>query len=180
MTVEELLALPEDDTERWLVRGVLRERPSFFHDRFHGACLAEVGCELLTWLRQQPLPHGDVFAGNIGVVLRRDPDTLFGMDAAYLGPELAAHQSEEDGPVVGVPTLSVEILDVQDRVEEINERLDHYLAAGVPLVWLLDPHDRTVRVYRPDARPRLFNEDDTLTAEPHMPGFAVPVRRLFG
>jgi Uma2 family endonuclease len=44
----------------------------------------------------------------------------------------------------------------------------------------MDPHDRTVTIYRPDARPQLFNEDQELNGDPHLPGFRVPVARLFG
>ena len=44
---------------------------------------------------------------------------------------------------------------------------------------LRDPHDRTVTVYRPGARPETFNDAQELTAEPHLPGFRVEVARLF-
>ena len=35
MTTEELLALPEDGTDRWLIAGELRERPMTKRNRFH-------------------------------------------------------------------------------------------------------------------------------------------------
>jgi Uma2 family endonuclease len=76
--------------------------------------------------------------------------------------------------------LAVEILSPTDTQEEIHEKIDEYLAAGVALVWVIDPADRTVRVYRPDARPQLFNDEQELTGEPHLPGFRAPVARLFG
>jgi hypothetical protein len=36
-----------------------------------------------------------------------------------------------------------------------------------------------VMVHRPDAEPELFNIRQELSGEPHLPGFRVPVARLF-
>jgi Uma2 family endonuclease len=53
------------------------------------------------------------------------------------------------------------------------------MAAGVPLVWILDPYHRTVTVYRPGREPEFANALQELSGEPHLPGFKVPVSRLF-
>ena len=42
MTAEELLALPEDGTDRWLIAGELRERPMTKRNRFHSRATARV------------------------------------------------------------------------------------------------------------------------------------------
>jgi Uma2 family endonuclease len=65
------------------------------------------------------------------------------------------------------------------RTTRFNEKIDGYLAAGVLLVWVIDPHRRTVAVYRPGAEPELVNVRQELAAEPHLPGFRVPAARLF-
>jgi Uma2 family endonuclease len=44
---------------------------------------------------------------------------------------------------------------------------------------LREGNRQTVTVYKPGAKAELFNEDQTLSGEPHLPGFSVPVRRLF-
>jgi Uma2 family endonuclease len=82
--------------------------------------------------------------------------------------------------VNGAPTLVTEVLSPKDRQGDIHKRIDQCLRSGIPLVWMINPADRTVRVYRPDARPQLFNEDQELTAEPHLPSFRTAVARLFG
>jgi Uma2 family endonuclease len=180
MTTEELLALPDDGMERWLIRGELREKPMTVRNRFHSRAMARVTTVLETWLDQQPEPRGQVLSGEAGVRLRRTPDSTVGVDVVYVSPEVAAQQTDDTTLIDGVPVLAVEILSPSDTQEEINEKIDDYLAAGVPLVWVLDPHNRTVTVYRPDARPQLFNEEQELTADPHLPGFRAPVARLFG
>ena len=40
------------------------------------------------------------------------------------------------------PFLCVEILSRRDRLEDIQERIDDYLAFGVRFVWVIDPRSR--------------------------------------
>jgi Uma2 family endonuclease len=54
-----------------------------------------------------------------------------------------------------------------------------YRSCGVPLVWIIDPDQRTVIAFRSDGKPTLFNDEQDLTADPRLPGLRVPVRRLF-
>jgi Uma2 family endonuclease len=136
--------------------------------------------QILEWLERQPEPRGQVLGGEVGVRLGRTPDSTVGVDVVYVSAEVVARQADDTTLIDGVPVLAVEILSPSDRVEEIDEKVDGYLAAGVALVWVLDPHDRTVTVYRPAARPQLFNEDQEVTGDPHLPGFRAPVGRLFG
>jgi Uma2 family endonuclease len=82
--------------------------------------------------------------------------------------------------VNGVPALVTDVLSPKDTFGDVHKRINGYLRAGVPLVWAIHQHDRTVTVHRPDARPQLFNDEQELTGEPHLPGFRVPVARLFG
>jgi Uma2 family endonuclease len=179
MTTEELLALPDDGVERWLIRGELREKPVTVRNRFHSRAMICIGTELELWLRQQPQPRGQVLGGEVGVRLSRDPDSTVGVDVVYVSPEGMVRQTDETTLIDGVPILAVEILSPNDTVEEINEKIDAYLAANVPLVWVADPYRRTVTVHSPGAEPVLFNARQELTGEPHLPGFRVPVLRLF-
>ncbi|MBI3666390.1 MAG: Uma2 family endonuclease [Acidobacteria bacterium] len=47
------------------------------------------------------------------------------------------------------PFLCVEILSKDDRMGEMQERIDDYLAFGVPTVWLLDPRTKRAYVFTP-------------------------------
>ncbi|HZT82057.1 MAG TPA: Uma2 family endonuclease [Gemmataceae bacterium] len=180
MTTEEMLALPENGTERSLIRGRLRENPMTKRNRFHSRTEARIAQILGNWLDQQPEPRGEVFSGEAGVILRRNPDTTVGIDVVLFPPDVAVQDPEHTSMIEGVPLLAVEILSPNDTQEEIDEKVDEYLAAGVALVWLVNPHFRTVTVHRPGAEPELFNVTQELPAEPHLPGFRVPVARIFG
>ena len=179
MTTEQLLALPDDGVERWLIRGQLREKPMTYRNRWHSRTMARVARFLDVWSDQQPEPRGSVLVGEAGVRLRRDPDTTVGIDVVYISADLAAHNPSDTTIIDGVPVLAVEILSPNNTVEEIDEKIDQYLEAGVPLVWIVDTRDRTVTIYRPDQEPELVNVRQELSGEPHLPGFRVPVANLF-
>ncbi len=179
MSTEELLALPENGTDRWLIRGQLRERPMTVRNRWHSRATARVAKFLDNWLDQQPEPRGSVLSGEVGCRLQRDPDTTVGVDVAYVSAEVASRQGDETSLIDGVPILAVEILSPSDTQEDLHEKVNAYLQAGVQIVWLLDPYDQTVRVYRPGQPPTFFNAGQHLTAEPHLPGFRAQVRELF-
>ena len=80
----------------------------------------------------------------------------------------------------GAPVLAVEILSPSDNVERIHEKIKAYLSAGTQLVWIIDPDLYTVTVFEAGKSPILFNREQVLTAEPHLPGFQVAVGKLFG
>src|SRR6185436_374833 len=44
------------------------------------------------------------------------------------------------------PFLCVEVLSPEDRMSRVEQRIDDYLAMGVPYVWLLDPATRRAYV----------------------------------
>jgi Uma2 family endonuclease len=179
LTTEELLAMPEDGVDRDLIRGQLREKPMTRRNRPHSGATANVTYLLEAWRRLQPRPRGQVLSGEAGFRIRRDPDTTVGIDVAYISAKLAVNTPEHAKLVDGPPVLAVEILSPSDKHEEIMEKVQEYLEAGVALVWIIDPVLRTVTVCRPDAEPALFNVNQELTAEPHLPGFHVAVAEIF-
>jgi Uma2 family endonuclease len=54
-----------------------------------------------------------------------------------------------------------------------------YLALNVRLIWIVDPEDRSVTVYRPGHPVVVLGENDTLTGEDVLPGFTCRVGELF-
>jgi Uma2 family endonuclease len=179
MSTEELLALPDDGKERWLIRGELREKPMTVRNRWHSRVLSCLDHLVRLWLDQQPEPRGAVLVGEAGCRLRKTPDSTVGIDLVYISAKLAAPEPANTTLIDGVPILAAAVLSPNDTEEEVNEKVDEYLRAGVKLVWLVDPHYQTVIVYRSDAPPQLFNVQQDLTAEPHLPGLRIPVARIF-
>jgi Uma2 family endonuclease len=180
LTTEQLLALPDPERwERWLIAGQLRERPRNYRNHAHGRVEATICWLLHNWADTPAMPKGEVLVGEAGIRLRRNPDTTVGVDVAYLSPETADANLEDEGFVEGAPVLVVEILSPSDKHEDVTEKVAAYLEAGVKLIWVVDPAFRTVTVYRSDAEPQLFNITQDLSAEPHLPGFHPPVCDIF-
>ena len=51
------------------------------------------------------------------------------------------------GIITEPPFLCIEILSPDDRMQQMQERIDDYLAFGVRYVWLIHPHTRRAFVY---------------------------------
>jgi Uma2 family endonuclease len=179
ITTEQLLAMPDDGVERWLIRGQLREKAMTYRNRWHSRAMARIARFLDVWLDKQPEPRGSVLVGEAGVRLRRDPDTTVGIDVIYVSPEVAARHPDDTTIIDGAPVLAVEILSPNNTVEEIDEKIEQYLKAGVSLVWIVDTRDRTVTIYRPGQEPEFVNARQELSGEPELPGFRVRVADLF-
>jgi Uma2 family endonuclease len=179
MTTEELLALPDDGIYRELIRGELREYPMTTRGTPHCLAMTNLSYLFADWLRKQPKPRGLVYTGEARVRIRRNPDTFVGIDLVDISADLAARTPHGARFVDGIPVLVVEILSPSDRHEEVAEKVREYLDVGVPLVWVVDPEFGTILVHRPGAEPELFNKRQEITAEPHLPGFRVPVVDVF-
>ena len=61
----------------------------------------------------------------------------------------------------------------------MREKADLYLRNGTQLVWLVFPDDERVEVHSADGSVTRLGIDDTLTGGDVLPGFAMPLRRLF-
>ena len=179
VTTEELLAMPDDGVDREIIRGELRENPMTTRSGPHCLAMCNLAYLLGAWLRQQHPPRGRLYAGDARVRVERDPDTFVGVDLVYLAPDEAARNAPDATFIDGPPVLVVEITSPSDSAESIVEKVREYLRAGVALVWEVNPLFQTVTVHRPDARPVLFNVDQDITAEPHLPGFRAAVADIF-
>ena len=122
---------------------------------------------------------GTVLGGEAGIVIRRDPDTLRGADVAYISRERLARACSQ-GYLDVAPELIVEIVSPNDRWTDLTAKLEDYFSIGVDLVWVVDPQRRRVSCYRSPTDLALLGPGDTLTAEPILPGFMLPVSELFG
>lgn len=179
MTTDELLTLPDDEKRRWLIHGELREQDVTIRNRFHSITMARHTGELYIWWAKQSLPRGEIVCGEAVVRLPGEPPTTIGVDVAYVPPDVIVRQTDDTTSIEGVPTLIVEILSPSDKIEDLDEMVNAYGTAEVPLVWLVDPRDRTVTIYRPSGEPVLVNAEQELTGGDVLPGFRVPVAKLF-
>jgi len=115
---------------------------------------------------------------EIGIVLRRDPDTVVGADAAFVLKQSLPVKHSREGYLETIPEIIVEVKSKNDTVPEIRSKCEDYFEAGVKVVWRVDPKTQTLLAVYNDGREQSFGIADTLTCE-LLPGFAVPLSVLF-
>jgi Uma2 family endonuclease len=101
----------------------------------------------------------------------RIPDVAFIAWERFPGGKLPAE------PIPGLaPDLAVEVLSRGNTAAEMERKLRDYFAAGVRLVWYLDPEPRVARVYTSPTEVQQLSEADTLDGGAVLPGFRLPIR----
>lgn len=120
---------------------------------------------------------GWVLEGEAGVYGRRNPDTVRGMDAAFISK--ARHPARPKGYLEVAPELIVEVISPNDRWKDIQDKLKAYFAIGVEQVWLIEPEDHTVFVYLELTEVIRLGEADILQGEGVLSGFTLPQAELF-
>ncbi|MGD9854896.1 MAG: Uma2 family endonuclease [Planctomycetaceae bacterium] len=179
MSLAEFHNLSNDpDVERELLFGELVERPTTKRNRWHANSEAAVAGILRNWNRSRSPRPGKVYSGEIGCDLPV-VDSGVGIDVAFFSNEVLDAQEEDAKYIVGPPVLAVEILSLSDVVEDVLKTVKVYLAAGVQLVWIIDPYQRTLTVYAPNARPQMLAEGQDYCGDPHLPGLKFSIDELF-
>ncbi len=168
LTAEEFYALHRDHCE--LVRGeVVDLMPPGFR---HGRLAVKLATAINTHAKQHRLGATVV---ESGFVLHRGPDTVRGPDVAFVCQERVV---DTEKFYEGAPDLAVEVLSPDDRIGQVNARLRDYFAAGVRVVWLVDPDQQTVAVHDKE-HARTLRAPESVDGGDILPGFALPIASLF-
>jgi Uma2 family endonuclease len=77
------------------------------------------------------------------------------------------------------PDLAVEVLSPGDVADDMDQTVQEYLTAGVRLVWEVHPASKTVIVHRGDRTITALKVSDALSGEDVIPGFSVPLAKIF-
>jgi Uma2 family endonuclease len=147
--------------------------PAGFQHGHLGAKLAQI---LLNFA--EPRGLGAVTGSETGFLIARDPDTVRAPDAAFVRAERLP-PADPRGFFPGAPDLAVEVLSPSDRASEVSAKVRDWLEAGAGAVWVIDPENETVTVYRTPGEAAILGISDTLPGGDVLPGFAVPVREIF-
>ena len=173
LTLDQFLALPEQEQRCELIDGVLRI--AAFPIPAH-QFLAVV---LLTRLSEQIMETGQGIAlPRTGVILARD---------SAVGPDITVIRADRthiigDTVINDAPDIVVEVLSSNRRADLVRKR-ELYEALGIPEYWILDGAADTLTVLAlgPDGRyweRAILTAADTL-ATPLFPQFRLPLAQLF-
>lgn len=159
-----------------LVRGEVMEVPPPGQE--HGVVGGNVTGILFIYGRQSG--HGYVATGDSAVQTQRGPDTVRGADVCFYSYARLPRDRVTRGIPPVPPDLVVEVYSPSNRPGEMRSKVNEYLAAGVLMVWVIDPATRTLAIYRPDAlHPTVLGEADELVDLPELPGFHCRVADFF-
>jgi Uma2 family endonuclease len=175
MTVDEFLVADVPDGKVELVRGELRVTPP------PGAPHGTAGTNLVVLLSNHVNANnlGHVFGDSFGYVLTQLPHTVRVPDLSFVRADRLPAEGIGPGLLRFAPDLAVEVLSPSESALELEEKLADYTMAGTPLIWVVDPVRRTVRIMN-SARPvRWLQEADTLDADDIIPGFTCAVSAIF-
>ena len=174
VTAEELARLPDDGYRYELVEGrLIRMSPVSFD---HGRVVMQMGFLLSRHLEQYPV---GVIGTEIGFKLASNPDTVRGPDISFIRNERVPPRGKR-GYFKGAPDLVIEVLSPDDRPRDTREKVEEYLAEGVPLVVVLDPDKRMATTFRPGiSSVALRSLSNVLDLNEVIPGFHCQLREIF-
>jgi Uma2 family endonuclease len=177
MSVDDLLALPDDGWHYELVEGRLVRMPP---SGVPASRLAmRLGARLTTHVEDRNL--GIVTGTDGGFTLSKG--TTLATDVAFVRADrvLPPTSPDYDKPWPLAPDLVVEIASPNQSRPKMAAKARRYLRAGVRLVWVVWPKRREVDVWRPgDPQPSTtLRIADALEGLDVVPGFSYPLVELF-
>jgi len=175
LTAEEFYRLPNNGQVQELVAGRIVSEP--VPSMEHGRVAAKIVALLDNFISARKL--GLLFTCDSGFILARSPDTVRGPDISFVSTDRLRGAGPIKGYFSGPPDLAIEVLSPHDRLGEVRSKVADYLAAGTPIVWVVDSAAETVTVYRSLLAPETLASDQELSGEDILPGFTLKVAELF-
>ncbi len=173
MTGEDLFALGDIGRTELVKGGLVYLMPTGFR---HDIIEVRMTTQLNNFVNEQGL--GYVFGGETGIYTARNPDTVRGVDAAYISLERFA-QIQSASYLDVAPELVVEVMSPDDSWTRLNDKLNEYFEMGVCQVWVINPQRQQVQVYSSLTDLVILNVAGRLTGGDVLPGFDMPVAGLF-
>jgi Uma2 family endonuclease len=177
MTVDDLLALPDDGWQYELVEGVLVRMAG------SGELATTIAATIISVL------NTFVRARRLGRVTSSDGVYRFPGAETGLLPDVGFYSSryfplivDRDKPIPFAPELAVEVASPSQNEDDLAAKARLYLANGTRLVWVVWPHAQRIDVWRAgDVRmPAVqLGIQDMLDGEDVVPGFTHPVADIF-
>lgn len=88
-------------------------------------------------------------------------------------------EKERDQFATLCPDFVVELRSPSDSLRTLKKKMQEYIENGAQLGWLIDPFEKKVYVYRPQAAVERLDDLATISGDPLLPGFTLDVRSLW-
>ena len=174
-TEKDLLALLDDREKRIceLIDGVLVEKTIGYYE---SQIALLIGHFIHSFLDQHNL---GIVLGEAGT-LRILPEQVRIPDVAFIRWERFPNGKLPREPVPALaPDLAIEVLSKGNTEPEMQRKLRDYFAAGVRLVWYIDPESQTATAYTAADQSTAIGRDGVLDGGDVLPGFTLSLTELF-
>lgn len=174
-TEADLIALVDGDDKRLveLVDGTLVEKAMGFYE-------ARVGGLVFHFIEDFLEEHDLGVCFGADATLRVLPGIIRLPDVSFVSWRQLPDRELPPGAVANlIPELAVEVLSENNTPKEMERKRGEYFRSGTRLVWQIDPDTQSADVYTdPDHFTRV-GPDGELDGGELLPGFRLPLRRLF-
>jgi Uma2 family endonuclease len=106
---------------------------------------------------------------------KRSPDLAWVKRSRW---EALTRQQREQFPPL-CPDFVMELRSPTDALATVQAKMREYLENGAQLGWLIDPIEKKVYVYRPQAPLECLDNPQTVSGDPVLPGFVLELGRVW-
>jgi len=172
-TAEDLEQMPSEARYE-LIRGELFPMPN--NSAEHGYTTITLSILVGSFIIANDL--GKCFAAETRFIVEENPDTTIAPDFAFIVKD-RVNALPKRGYLKMAPDLVVETRSPGDRRREFALKIAQWINAGTQVVWAVEPASRTLTIHRSGVLPQTLMIQDTLTEETLLPGFSLPLARIF-
>ncbi|MEM9213535.1 MAG: Uma2 family endonuclease [Cyanobacteria bacterium P01_F01_bin.150] len=133
--------------------------------------------QLWVWNRKYKL--GRLFDSSTGFRLpsgaTRSPDASWVKEERW--QQLTPDERQKFLPLC--PDFAIELKSSSDSLNDLQRKMEEYVANGLVLGWLIDPKQKTVKVYQQNLPCKTINQPKRLAADPVLPGFVMEFDDIF-
>ncbi|HEX8196648.1 MAG TPA: Uma2 family endonuclease [Pyrinomonadaceae bacterium] len=138
---------------------------------------AEIVTQLRIWAKKDG--SGLVTESNGEYVLpngaKRAPDAAWILKSRV--EKISKKRREKFLPLC--PDFVVELMSPSDRLKDVQEKMREYVENGAGLGWLINPKEKEVHVYRPNAEIEILKNPQTVSGENMLPGFELDLTEIW-
>ena len=173
-TIEDVLRLRASERRLFeLVDGTLVEKAMGWQESLLAAII-------LHWLQDYLDEHPIGVATGADGMTRLFGDTVRGPDVAFVHWDRLPNGQLPVEPIPElVPNFVVEVLSISNTYAEMSRKRREYFQAGVELIWMVHPRERTLTYYADPLRPVTLREGECLTVQSVLPGWEIDTGELF-
>lgn len=122
---------------------------------------------------------GWILTNEAGICIREDLPRVRGGDVVFISFKKIPRNKPPKGFLKVAPELIVEVVGDEGSWKDLEEKVNEYHTIGVEMVWVADPHTRTVKTYPREGEPTVIHDGSAIDGGSILPGFTVPIAKFF-